>query len=119
MSFYMIGPYYKSRILAMFGDLFEDWLTLDLTMGNVMSLFTQLMYEMLMMLAPIFAIALLVALLGNYVQVGILFTGDPLKMKFSKLSPIQGFKNIFAMRTVVEFIKNILKLIVIGLVVFM
>ncbi|EFM13073.1 flagellar biosynthetic protein FlhB [Paenibacillus curdlanolyticus YK9] len=119
MSFYMIGPYYKSRILAMFGDLFEDWLTLDLTMGNVMSLFTQLMYEMLMMLAPIFAIALLVALLGNYVQVGILFTGDPLKMKFSKLSPIQGFKNIFAMRTVVEFIKNILKLVVIGLVVFM
>jgi flagellar biosynthesis protein FlhB len=118
MSFAMIGPFYKDRIIGMFGEMFDQWLTMDVTPGNMLSLMTSLMLEMLIMLSPIFAISVLVALLANYAQVGILFTGDPLMPKFSKLSPLQGLKGIMSLRTVVEFLKAMLKLIIIGLVVY-
>lgn len=119
MSFAMIGPFYKDRIINLFGDLFEDWLTMDLTTNNFVALATDLMVEMTLILAPVFAIAVLVALLGNYMQIGFLLTGEPLKLKFSKLNPLQGVKNIFSMRSLVEFLKAMLKLTIIGLVVFL
>ncbi|PWW06411.1 flagellar biosynthetic protein FlhB [Paenibacillus cellulosilyticus] len=118
MSFAMIGPFYKDKLVGMFGDLFDKWLTMEATPGNIMSLMTSLMYEMLIMLSPIFIIAVLVALLANYAQVGILFTGHPLMPKFSKLNPLQGLKSIMSLRTVIEFIKAMLKLLIIGIVVF-
>lgn len=118
LSFAMIGPFYKDKIIGMFGDLFDKWLTMDATPNNITSLMTSLMYEMLIMLSPVFAISVLVALLANYAQVGILFTGHPLMPKFNKLNPLQGLKGILSMRTVVEFLKAMLKLIIIGLVVF-
>jgi flagellar biosynthetic protein FlhB len=51
-------------------------------------------------------------------QVGFLFTMEPLKMKISKLDPIQGFKRIFSLRAIVELLKSILKIIIVGLVTF-
>ncbi|MFC4812371.1 flagellar biosynthesis protein FlhB [Paenibacillus sp. GCM10023250] len=118
LSFLMLGGYYKERLMYLFGLLLEQKLLMDVTAENVETLFSDLMMQGLMLLAPIFIIALLVALLGNYMQVGVLITGDPLKMKFGKLNPVKGLKSIFSMRSAVEFVKNILKLLVIGFVVY-
>ncbi|GGG12286.1 flagellar biosynthesis protein FlhB [Paenibacillus abyssi] len=119
LSLLMMGDYYKERLLGMFGNMFEDMLTMELTTGNVVDLFADLIVQGLILLAPIFIIVFVIALIGNYIQVGFLLTGDPLMMKFSKINPIQGFKNIFSMRSVVEFFKSILKLTIIGIVVAM
>ncbi|MCM3745995.1 flagellar biosynthesis protein FlhB [Paenibacillus pasadenensis] len=118
-SFYMLGGFYKERVYRLFGSLFNDWLTLELTDGNVMSLFYNIMVQILILLSPILLLAFIAALLVNYAQVGFLLTGEPLKPDFKKLDPIKGFKNIFSMRSVVEFLKSILKLVVVGIVVFM
>ncbi|RAP76245.1 flagellar biosynthesis protein FlhB [Paenibacillus montanisoli] len=118
LSFMMLGGYYKTRLLRLFGSLFEQKLLMEVTADNVITLFADLMMQGFMLLAPIFAIAFLIAVLGNYAQIGFLFTGEPLKMKLSKLDPIKGFKQIFSMHAVVEFIKNILKLLLIGFIVY-
>ncbi|SEN32549.1 flagellar biosynthesis protein FlhB [Paenibacillus sp. OV219] len=118
LSFFALGGYYKVRILHLFGLIFEQRLLMEVTKSNVVSLFSDIMMQSFMLLAPIFGIAILVALLANYWQVGILFTGEPIKMKLNKLNPISGFKHIVSMHALVEFIKNILKLLVIGLIVY-
>lgn len=119
LSFLMLTGFFKERLMHLFGLIFEQKLTMEVSSGNVMTLFTDIMIESLILLAPIFAIAVVVAILGTYVQIGFLLTGETLKLKLSKLSPINGFKQIFSMRSVVEFLKNILKLIVIGLIVYL
>ncbi|WP_139998371.1 flagellar biosynthesis protein FlhB [Paenibacillus paridis] len=119
MGFIMLGSYYKNHIMELFNSLFEDWLLMDVTSGNIMSLFTELAMELLLILMPIFAITILVGVLGNVVQFGFLLTGDPLKMKISKLNPINGFKQIFSAKTIVEFLKSILKLLIIGVLVYL
>ncbi|RCW50134.1 flagellar biosynthesis protein FlhB [Paenibacillus prosopidis] len=118
LSFIMLGGFYKQHILMLFGNLFEDWLLMELTTGNVMTFFTDITLELLFILAPIFGVAFIIAILGNVVQFGFLLTGEPLKMKFNKINPINGFKQIFSMRTVVEFLKSVLKLLIIGILVF-
>ena len=59
-----------------------------------------------LLLAPIFIISVVLAILGNFVQIGFLVSGEPLKMKLSKLNPIEGFKRIFSMRALIEFLKS-------------
>lgn len=118
MGFLMMGGYYKQHVMNLFDNLFENWLLMELTTGNVMSLFTDITTELLLILAPIFAVTILVGILGNVVQFGFLLTGDPLKMKISKLNPIKGFKQIFSAKTIVEFLKSVLKLSIIGVLVF-
>lgn len=64
-------------------------------------------------MGPIFIAGMLAALIVNFMQVGALFTTEPLAPKFEKLNPIEGFKNMFKMQTLIELFKNLLKLIVV------
>ena len=50
------------------------------------------------------------------VQVGRLFTFDPIKPKFSKINPIEGFKRMFSMQAVMKLIKSLAKIILVGFV---
>ena len=51
---------------------------------------------------------------GNLVQTGILFTPDKLKMDFSKVSPMAGFKRLFSIDSVVNFLKSLAKVFATG-----
>lgn len=117
-SFMMLGGYYETHFMRLFTNLFENWLTLELTAGNLGDFFVSIMLEIIILLAPIFAIVMLVGVIGNVVQFGFLLTGEPLQPKLSKLNPIEGFKRIFSMRSLVEFAKSLLKVTIIGMMVY-
>ncbi len=51
---------------------------------------------------------------GDFFQVGPLVATSVILPKFDKLNPIKGFQNIFSQRTVVELVKNILKVLILG-----
>lgn len=61
----------------------------------------------------------LAALVGPLAQVGILFAPESIKPALSKISVIKGFQRLFSMRSLVEFLKGVLKLTIIGLVGFL
>ncbi|SFB57299.1 flagellar biosynthetic protein FlhB [Cohnella sp. OV330] len=114
-----IGPFFRERVLALFGDIFRRQMTMEVTDANVMGLFANYVLQLLLILAPILIVTIIVALGANYVQVGWLFTTQPLQPKFSKLNPLSGLKNLFGMRSIVEFLKSSLKLIAVGIIVYL
>lgn len=57
-------------------------------------------------------------IIANLIQVGFLFTTKPLMPKLSKINPISGAQKFMSLRPVVDTIKNILKLIVVGSVAY-
>ncbi len=69
-------------------------------------------------LAPLFAAAFLFAIVGNIAQIKFIFSTEVLMPKLSKISPIAGFKKIFSMKSLLELLKQIAKLVVIGLIVY-
>jgi flagellar biosynthetic protein FlhB len=56
------------------------------------------------------------AFLGPFLQIGPLFAPEVIKPDINKISPLQGFKRLFSMRSIMEFIKGILKIGIIGTV---
>ena len=73
---------------------------------------------MLVLLMPLLAFIMAAGVLANVGQVGFLITTKPLKPRLSRLSPLKGIKRYFSLRPFVELAKGVLKLGVIGLVVY-
>lgn len=86
--------------------------------GDLITVYLQCLWIFAKVMAPIMGIAALVAVAVNYLQVGFLFTLKPLVPKFNKLNPIEGFKNIFSKNALVELIKSILKIGIVGYVIY-
>lgn len=118
LSFFALGGYYKERLFRIFGNTLESDLTMVLTADSLMYLLSKWMTEVALMLAPIFAISLIVGIASNYFQFGFLFTMKPLQPSLNKINPINGFKNMFSSRSLVEFVKTLLKLAIVGIIVF-
>ncbi len=114
----MLGPFMQKQILAMFGDVFIHRLNMSVTEANIITLFGNYAVQMLVFLAPIFIMVIIIAFASHYIQFGWLFTTEPLAPKLSKLNPLQGAKGIFGVRSIVEFFKSSLKLITVGLIVY-
>jgi len=67
-----------------------------------------------LIIGPILAIAWLVAVLADFIQVGPLVAVAPLMPKLDKLNPTKYFKNIMSVKTLFELFKNIVKVIILG-----
>ena len=84
----------------------------------VVSLVGDMFGRVLLISAPLLAIMLVVGIVVNLVQVGWAPTTKPLKPKFSKLNPIKGFQKIFSMQALVNLLKSLFKIAVIGIVIY-
>ena len=74
-----------------------------------------IMKVFLIMLLPLLLL-MLAAFFGPFLQIGPLFAPEVIKPDLSKISVIKGFGRLFSMRSIVEFVKGIMKLVVIGIV---
>lgn len=59
---------------------------------------------------------MIAAFLAPFLQIGPLFAPETIKPDISKISPFQGFKRLFSLRSIMEFVKGILKIGIIGVV---
>lgn len=67
---------------------------------------------------PILLTAAAAVIITSGAQTRFVFSKENIKMKFSKLNPIQGFKRLVSMRSAVELIKSLLKVIIISYVLY-
>ena len=63
-------------------------------------------------------VAAVVGVVANMCQIGFLFTLEPLKPSLNKLNPVEGFKRIFSMKNLFEFLKNCVKVIFLGYLIW-
>ncbi len=61
-------------------------------------------------LLVVFAVVMAAAILSNLFQFGFLFSFKPIVPSFSKLNPLNGFKQMFSKRVAVNLAKQLLKL---------
>ncbi|MHC2461329.1 flagellar biosynthesis protein FlhB [Bradyrhizobium embrapense] len=66
-----------------------------------------------------FLMLALAAIAGNMIQHQLVWSGEQLKPKFSKISPAAGFKRLFGKQAVANFLKGLFKLIALGVVMVM
>lgn len=65
-------------------------------------------------LAPVVLVMVLAAVFGVLIQGETVVARDRIVPKLSKVSPLEGFKRLFSVDSLVEFIKNVAKVLVVG-----
>ena len=105
----------RDRIFSFFYQTFNRYVLIDsLSVELVMEIYSDVLMEMGFILLPIMLVAMVAAVAANFFQFGLLFTAEPLKMDLKKLDPIKGLKRIFSLRAIIELIKSVLKISLIG-----
>lgn len=113
----MFGPYVYRELVATFQFFLQESIA-EMSFDNssdVMRLSTYALWQIVKMVAPFFIVAMIIGVIGSVVQVGFMFTLQPLVPKFSKLNPLSGLKRMFSARSFFEMVKAVAK---IGLVLW-
>ncbi len=90
----------------------------EITLTSFPQLVKDITYIMFSIMLPFLIVMLLVSLFINVVQVGFMITPKAIELKFDKLNPINGFKNMFSLKSFGELVKSILKASVISYILY-
>ena len=102
---------------TLIGDLFDS-MHGEFNMQYSIQVLRTTALDMLLILLPFFAVGFIVAIVIEIVQVKWKPTSKPLKPKLSKFNPINGVKRLFSVKTLVNLLKQIAILVIIGIVVY-
>ena len=86
---------------------------------GISELFIGIMILLAKTVLPIMFAILIIGLAINVFQVGLMISTERLEPKLDNLNPINGFGRIFSKRSLVELIKSIFKIIVIGFFLYL
>jgi flagellar biosynthetic protein FlhB len=89
-----------------------------LTMSDVRKLFLDICILYATCVLPLLIIGGVVAVVFTMAQTRLLVTTKPLGFKMSRLNPLQGFRKMFSMRSLVEITKSILKIAVLSYIIY-
>lgn len=85
---------------------------------GVWILLKQTLTQYLLIMLPIFFVAVFLAFVTDLLQVKWKPTRKPLQPKFNKLNPAKGIKKLFSKSSLVELAKSILKILMISYIVY-
>ena len=114
-----IAPLIWDQITRLFVLIYEQIPTAHLDQIGFTYLLTITLVPTLLIILPILFLAGFIAAIGDFIQVGPLFTTTPLMPKIDKLDPSKYFKNLMTPKTAFELVKNIVKVLVLGLIGWM
>lgn len=108
------------EIFYMYTMVMEEMTTtnIELTIGSFMALSYKIGFSFMKIVLPISITALLTGVIISYMQVGVLFTMEPLQFKLDKISMFKGLKRMFSLKSIVELVKSLLKAIGILLICY-
>ena len=109
--FFLFGANTLSQGKMVFSNYFNNCGRIVLSEAGLHVVAREAMSSLLIIMLPPVVTAMLVALLAHMVQVGFLFSAEPLTPKLEKLDPISGFKKIFSFQSLAETLKGVFKVI--------
>jgi flagellar biosynthetic protein FlhB len=100
---------------------FARWLLANapehvVTQANFSLYFKHAMMTFVMAAGPIVLVLVVVGMVANLLQVGIVFSAKPLEPKFEKIDPIKGTAKLLSAQALFNLVKDIVKIAIIGLV---
>ena len=93
--------------------------TFDLSGTGGVAVMKRALNAALPVMAAVLAATAVAGAAGNVVQHGFLWSPDRMKPELKKLNPLEGFKRLFGLDGVVQFIKSLLKIVLVSAVAWM
>ncbi|MDR2377321.1 MAG: type III secretion system export apparatus subunit SctU [Puniceicoccales bacterium] len=78
-----------------------------------------IIWQMLSIILTVGGVVVLLALVANFAQVGVLFTTQPLKPDLNRINPASKLKQIFSKKNLFELGKSIVKILCLSILIFL
>ncbi len=114
----ILAPFMTSNIRETILPFLEAPHAIPTDAGHLRMVLANLSQDIGLILAPIMGLLVVIALVSNVGQSGLIFATEKVMPDIEKISIIKGAKRLASSRAVVEFLKGIFKLLVVGAVSF-
>ncbi len=118
LLWYFYAPPFWRRLSAWLAEMWRLSAAVDVTPAAVVALLGQLGMRAALLLAPLLLLVLLVGFFSSFLQIGWLFTFKPLQPDFAKLNPVAGATRFVSKRSLVEVVKSLAKVLLVGTVAY-
>jgi flagellar biosynthetic protein FlhB len=116
----IIGPFLFSYIKKITIDYLNMTLQFkSLNIKEASGFFTDVTIKTLITALPIVLAAAFFGTIINAAQTRFNFSMSQLKIKLSRINPIEGFKKIISLKSIVELIKSIIKIIILAEILYL
>ena len=102
-----------SNLLRFIGQRIGENDTFALREASKIAVVTVLKHSFIFVL-----VAAATAIVANAVQIGLVFSFEPLKPDLKKINPAEGAKKIFCLKNLFEFAKNVVKVTFLGYLIY-
>ena len=118
---YAMSPTMGTQMAEFMKEVFRTDLSSKLDFSSATVLSRTLMRALRIMAEvtlPICIVGFIVGAIGSYLQIGSIFSFDPLQPDFSKVDPLKGIKRFFSMRQATDGIRLIAKMVIVMFVCY-
>jgi len=112
------APALAHDLASVMREMFTQMYAGPISSADAVHRIMQLGFRVLLMLAPLFLATVAIAITVSGAQAGFRFSPEAMQPKFEKLDLAKGFKRLFSKRSMVELLRDILKLTLIGTVAY-
>jgi flagellar biosynthetic protein FlhB len=102
------------RLIATMRSTYQRAGVFTMAPETIHTFFWDLFLNSIKIMAPLMLVVITAGVVGNVAQFGFLFTTETLNPNLAKLNPLSGIKKLFSLKSLVEVIKSICKLLIIG-----
>jgi len=118
LLWYAYGPTFWTGLSRLLAEGWEGSGTFSLTPASSVTLLSFILLRLALLMWPVLLLVLVVGFLSSFLQIGWIFTTEPLVPDFNKLDPVEGMKRFFSRRSLLELAKSLAKVVLVGWVAY-
>jgi flagellar biosynthetic protein FlhB len=118
VTLYMAGPFLAHQAMQLMRYTMVNAPFIAAQDPTFATVFNENLVKFLILLTPIFAVLTIVAVGVNVAQVGFQISSKSMELKFDRLDLVQGVKRMISMRSLVQLVRDTIKLLVVGFVAY-
>ncbi|MFN4310463.1 MAG: flagellar biosynthesis protein FlhB [Ferrovibrio sp.] len=115
---WLMGDLMSRRVIGSTLVFFEQPHRIPIDASHLTRLAVDMMLDLGLVVSPVLGVFIVFSLAASIIQNPPMFTPEKIKPDIAKLSPIAGLKRIFSVQGAVEFVKNLIKVCIIGAILF-
>lgn len=118
LGLYFLGPGMFRGMIEMAEYYFGEGMHLEIVVETFPTLAAGALLRLGYILWPFLFLLVAAGLFINLLQVGLVFSTKAITPKLDKINPLKGFKRFASVRTLVELIKSLMKVFLVGIIVY-
>lgn len=114
VTLYLTGGYMMSILKSTYTDILGGFGTFQVTEKGVYWLLLKMSATLAILLLPFLGVMIIIGVVANYAQGGVVFSAEKLQFDLSKINPLSGIKRIFNKDSLFEGGKSMAKIFLVG-----